>query len=179
MAIKIAPKKIEAFEESPWISIAFSFSLVILLITTLAILFLFALTNRTKDNIKNLDQLLKASQTEKEIILETKVKKYQQKLKDIVPLIRNHRYYTRFFNNLQDSTHPQVMFSALKLKAKTGFAQLIGFTENLTTLSQQQKIFQENQFLKSAYLNNTSLTKEGKIEFNISLILDKKALVDF
>ena len=172
--VEIIPKKVP--ELPPWLNIAFYFSLAILISSILGC---FVLGNSLKNNqktISNLEKSLLEGRSSERINLEKEILKYQRKIEDFSQLLSKHLTITEVFNTLQKNCHPEVWFSRFNLDAKEAKISILGETQNFETLGQQLLIFQNENLIKEVNLDQTLITKEGKIQFNLILSLDPQIL---
>jgi len=168
--VEIIPKQIR---KTPlWQDILFYSSLIILI---LSVVIYFMLGNFLKNSSQTRDLLKNEAErkkTEEEQKLEDMVIGYQRKIEEFSKLIENYQQTSNIFDFLQKFSHPKVWFS--KLEVSRGENQLLlgGSTENFEVLGQQFLIFKNNPLIKNISLANISITKDGKIEFNLRLRLD-------
>jgi hypothetical protein len=122
--------------------------------------------------LTDINQVLTEGKSQEEQSLERRVVGYQRKVKDLTQLLDQHKYLTPFFDILAKATHPKVYFSDLRLNTQSGIVELLGKTENFETLSQQHSIFQKTSLFDEVKLSRAVLSKEGKLEFAVSLVLN-------
>lgn len=168
--VEIIPKKTP--ELSRWLNILFYFSLAVLIFSILGC---FVLENSLKNNQKilsDLEKSLSEGRSSGRINLEKEILKHQKNIEDFSQLIGKHLTVTEVFNIIQKNCHPNVWFSQFNLNAKEAEVSVSGETQSFESLGQQLLIFQDENLIKEASLEQVSITKEGKIQFGLTLSLD-------
>jgi len=122
--------------------------------------------------ISNIEKALQKSPSEKN--LEDGIFSYQGKIEDINLLLGSHKPVANLLNNLEKNTHPNVWLSRFKLNMADKTLNLLGSTDNFEILGQQTLIFGKQEFIKNANLSDVSIGRDGKIKFELQLILDSK-----
>jgi len=176
MAIEIVPKP--KVKEIPWLKIALSLFVALLLIALLSYLALFFYQNRLSKELALLENQLERTEEEEE--LERRVLLYQQKIADYGILLAEHQLKyqlpLKIFEFLEKNTHPDIWFSEFNLDSENNIVRVSGYTNNFETLSQQMFILQKQETLKSIDLSNVSINREKGIEFEFTLIFDPKII---
>ncbi len=168
--IEIIPKPAAKLPSSQ--NILFYFSAVLIFMVILGYFILdFYLIGDAERELERLEKLAKAK-TEEEIKLEKELSDYEKKIKDFSILIDQHVFSSVAFEFIEKNTHPKVWFSKFDLNPKEGGVGLLGETENFVTLYQQVQIFKDNSSIKGINLDKIAIGKEGRIDFNLNLILD-------
>lgn len=169
MVIKIDSKK----KETPMLRrLNFFLILSIIFLLSVSAVYLLAIFSirRVEENISQLEKAL--IETEEERILEERVLLYEWKIKEFDSLLQRHKSPIRFFELLEELSHPKVYFTRLELDTEKAVVDLEGRAEDFQILSQQQEIFQQNQYLIKANLLGASLAEEGRVEFTFHLLLE-------
>lgn len=174
MAIRVIPSK-ETYQESPWLNILFGVSIIFFFGVLLAFFLFLGLIGRTEKNIDKFKATLSAK-TEAEKNLSQRVLTYQQKIKDIAPLLKEHKKLNNFFALLENLVHPQVFFTKFSFNAKAASVNLEGEAENFQALSQQQEFFEKNPSVQKVQFDKAFLTEGGKVKFGVTLFLDPQLL---
>ena len=170
MAIEIIPKtKIRKIS----LTNVFPFILAIAFFAFLISYFVFNFYQKKLSmEISNIEKALQKSPSEKN--LEDGIFSYQGKIEDINLLLGSHKPVANLLNNLEKNTHPNVWLSRFKLNMADKTLNLLGSTDNFEILGQQTLIFGEQEFIKNANLSDVSIGRDGKIKFELQLILDSK-----
>lgn len=170
MAIKIIPQQ-ETPEESRWLSLLLGLAVLFLLFTLVAYLFLLFSLRSTRQTLEELDQELALGLTPEEEALEEEVVGYSQKIEELSLLLASHQETTNLLGILEDSAHPRVFLSKLRLDTKAYKVELEGESESFLALNQQQVLWQQNPFIREVNVARASLAEGGKVSFALSLDL--------
>jgi len=169
MPTDIIPKPIS---QTPlWQDILLYLSLILLVGVIFSCLLLGHFQKKTIKEIEAIEQSLNTQKTTEEISLEKQVFDYQKKLQDISFLLEKYNRPSNFLKFLEDSTHPEVVFTKLNLNPKRR-AVLTGVAKNFMVLGQQLLILQEREEVSQANLSNISIEKSGEIGFSLNLSLN-------
>lgn len=171
MAIEIIPKKVET-KLPTLLNILFYLALILLIISLLSSLALFLFQKNSKKVLQNIEEKLAEKGTPEERALEGKIILYQKKINDFSDLLNSHQSNLKFLTVLESLTHPKIFFSKVDLKIREGKVILAGTAENFEVLGQQFLIFKKENFIKDVSLTKVSISKEGKIDFNLELSLE-------
>jgi hypothetical protein len=169
MAIEIIPKKKEV--TPPWQILIFVISIIILLAS---VLFYFFLSNQEKEYQAKIDEIKEEMEREAKE-KEGKIKKISEindRISTFSKIIQNHFFISDLFKLISDLTHPKVYYKNFDLNIEKNSLFLSGETENFFTLGQQILLFKENETIKGIDISKISKTKEGKVDFDINLILN-------
>ncbi|MDD2696806.1 MAG: hypothetical protein PHE52_01450 [Candidatus Pacebacteria bacterium] len=159
-----------------WLNTLFYVSLALLL---LSITGYFILDNSIKASQKNLDSLretLVKNKTAEKVALEREIIKYDRKIDNLSLLLSQHLAPSGIFELLQDSCLPQVHYSQFNLDAKQASLLLSGITQSFETLGQQFLVLQGSDWVNDVKLDRISISKEGKVTFDLSLSLNPNVL---
>lgn len=170
--IEIIPKPIE--EIPKWQKILVFVSIFILLIFIVASLILISLEKKAKISLQDLDEKIFKARTPEIVSLEKEILNYQKEIKDFSQLIGQHLFPSKLFPFLEEKTHPRTFFSRIDSIPRDSKISLSGQTESFLTLGQQLLIFQSDSSVKDLNLSGVSITKEGKIGFDLEISLDPK-----
>jgi hypothetical protein len=110
-------------------------------------------------------------QTE-EAFLEKEISTAKKKIEDFSFLIDRHLKPSQVFEIVEKNCHPKVWFSRFSLASREKTLRLSGETDNFETLGQQIFILEEETALAKVTLESFSITSEGKINFELSLLLN-------
>ena len=170
MAIEIIPKtrtrKISLTKTS-------SFVLAIIFFAFLISYFVFNFyQNKLSREISDVEKALQKSPSENN--LEDGIFSYQKKIEDTGILLGNHKPVANLLSNLEKNTHPKVWLSRFKLNMADETLDLLGSTDSFEILGQQTLIFGKQEFIKNTNLSDVSMGRDGKIKFELQLILDPK-----
>jgi len=168
MAIEIIPKKAEA-KPFTLLDFLFYFSLTVLIVSLIGCLALFLLQKNSEKTLKDTEEKIQKVGTPEVIALEEKILLYQKKINDFSVLFDSHQSNLKFFTSLENLTHPKIFFSKTDLKIREGQISLSGIAENFEVLGQQFLIFEKEDYIKSVDLSKASISKEGKIEFTLTI----------
>jgi len=172
--VEIIPKEVPKLPG--WLNILFYFSLILLVS---AIASYFSLNNslkKSQEELSNLELLLLQEITFEKFNLEKEIFKDKSKIEDFSYLIDQHLESSKIFNILEKISHPKVWFLNFDLNSQKGVLELSGEAQNFESLGQQILILNEEKSIKDTNLKNISITKEGKVGFNISLSLEPEIL---
>jgi hypothetical protein len=170
MAIEIVPKP--KIKKRPPVNIFFYILLFVFLIFLIGYLVLYFNEKKLNRELSEIEKALQKSPAQES--LEKELENWQKKINDFGLLFSRHQFTTKLFDYLEESTLPKVNYSKFKLDSGKGILELSGQTDNFETLGQQILIFKEQEFIKNFNLTDVSIAKEGKINFNIQMVLNSK-----
>lgn len=122
--------------------------------------------------ISGIDLSLQKSPSEKN--LEDGLFSYQRKINDVNVLLNSHKFVAAFFDGLEENIHPKIWLQEFKLNAEEDIADISGSVDNFEILGQQTLIFEKWELVKSTSLTEVSVGQDGKINFDLRLILYPK-----
>ncbi len=156
-----------------WVDVLFYLAIALLLASALSygIFWLRSVSLRTQ--IQKQTALLDTVGTEQQKAQEAEVLKYQKKLNDFGVLFKNHQFASNVFAFAQSQALPYVWFRQFILDQRTNLIQLYGSTENADALARQVDTFETNPYVQRVSLLNSKLSPDGKIDFNLNLVLDQ------
>ena len=155
-------------------------SVGLLMVVLSAYLILIGLEKRASAEIDRLKEDIENVASEEDQKMKDEVLAAKEKIEDFSLLIVNHRRPSRFFEFLEEITHPKVGFTEVELNPVEMKAQLKGFSVNginstvFEAFGQQMYIFQEQELIKEVRLISLSLGTKGEAAFLIELFLDPK-----
>lgn len=170
MAIEVIPKKAEAKPLS-LLSVLFSLSLVLLVISFLVSLLLFLFRENSIGILQDIEAKIVEKGTVQEKAEEGKIFLYQKKINDFSRLLNLHQSNLKFFVFLESLTHPRVFFSKADLGIREGKVSLSGAAQNFEALGQQVYIFQESGL--NVDLTKVSIGEKGEINFALEVAFDQ------
>jgi len=157
-----------------WVDVVFYFVISLLISTIFCyLIFIFKIYLQGKE-IKNLDAAIQTVGTDAQKSQEKTVFDYQKKINDYAMLMADHEFVSNIFGFLEKDTLPNVWFSKFGMRAKQNQIDLSGEAENLDALSRQTAAFEKNEFVKKVNLLSSTIGGLGKVNFNLSLVLDQK-----
>jgi len=168
--VNLIPRPIKKISKNQKILLYFAISSVFFLTT--AYVFLISLEKQAQASLEAVEQQISAQKTTKMANLESTIKSYKREVDEFAPYLDNHILITKFFDFLEENTHPRIYFSQISLQSSSASVNLSGRTDSFLSLGQQLMIFNSNSVVKSVFLSNISLSDEGSIMFNLSLSLD-------
>jgi len=168
MAIEIIPKR--KVKKVFWANIV----LYLLLIIFLGFLVSYFILNKSQQKLtQEISELEKnLTRTPAEKSLEEELTGYQEKVKDFGTLISNHQFPVNIFDFFEKVSHPKTWFNRFDLLPEQGAVSLSGQTDSFETLAQQILILKKEKFVKDINLPKVSISKEGKISFELQLTFD-------
>lgn len=172
MAIEIIPKK--AVKLYPWQNYLFYICIFLLLCSIIGYFSLNYLIKKSEQKLQETEEAIVKAKGPERMVLEEELKEFREKIDDFTPLLLSHQKSSNFFSFLEKNTHPQVLFTELKLNTKGNQVELSGQTDNFQILGQQLLIFQKTEFIRNLKLAKVEIGKEGKIEFTFDFSLTPK-----
>ena len=168
--VEIIPKP--AAKLPSWQNTLFYFSFGLLLLVVLSYFVLDIYLDKAETRLGEREEELAQTKTAEEITLEQELSNYEKKIQNFSILIDQHLFSSRIFEFIEKNTHPEVWFSTLSLDPRKRGVNLSGDTENFVTLHQQVQIFKASPSVQNINLAKIAIGKEGRIAFDLSLILD-------
>ncbi|MBL7156305.1 MAG: hypothetical protein ISS87_01770 [Candidatus Pacebacteria bacterium] len=175
MAIEIIPKqrekkkiKISVFD------ILYYIISILLVLSFLSYLGLIFLIKTSETRLGELGTAIIEKQTKETQELEKRVLATKKKIDTFAILINDHKQTSNMFSFLAETSHKKAFFSDLKLNVESFTADIFGKTEGFKTLGEQVLIFNEENLIKDVALTEVNIGKQGKIEFNLTLLFDSE-----
>jgi len=151
---------------------------IFLFLASLISFFVFnALLKNNQEDLAVLELSLSESKTAEKVALEKNILTVQRKIEDFAKLSQSHLTPSSLFQKLEENCHPKVSFNQFSLDSKSGKLVLVGKTQNFEALGQQILILKETDFVKDLILEKASISKEGQVEFSLSLTINPKAIL--
>lgn len=161
--VEIIPKPAE--RESAQSGYLFFFSIFFLVATLTIYLVFLSLQKKAEASLQNLQERLEKEETTEIRSLKTVVQDYEKKIKDIEPLLKNHIFSSKFFEELEKNTHPQIFFQRIETDFSNLTATLEGKSGDFFTLGQQVLILEKNPLISETKLEQLNVGKEGMVDF--------------
>lgn len=168
--VNLIPKPAKKITKNQKILLYFLVFLVISL--TVAYVLLISMKKEANARITELENQIEAQKTEDFAEIEETVKEYKSRVDEFTPFLEGHNILTKFFEFIEDNTHPRVYFSQLSLTANSSSVNLAGEADSFLSLGQQLIIFNKNDLVDGVSLSNISLSDQGGVLFSLRLILD-------
>jgi hypothetical protein len=150
---------------------------VILFLASFLSYFLFYfLTSSSEKKIRELEQKREESKTQEQLKLEEEIKLYRRKLKDVEILLKEHSFSSRFFELLEKTVHPQIVFKKSSLDTISQKAILEGLADNFYVLGQQIMIFEKEPLISKTHLSNLTISNDGKVNFSLEILFNPQFL---
>lgn len=128
--------------------------------------------NNSRQELKELEDALNNQSWEVSPGLESSILAKKEKIDNFKTLISNRKTVSEIFSILQEISHPKVWFSSFELKSEENSIGLVGQAKDFESLGQQIFILKSENLIESFDLQSISISKEGRINFNLSLSLD-------
>lgn len=130
------------------------------------------LINQSQNRLISLKEELAKQKTPEMVSLENSIFATKERIDDFAILLENHTSTSKFFNFIENNTHPDIYFSNLTLDLSQLKATLSGTAKSFTALDQQVQIFKKEKLLENVNVSDIKITEEGKIEFTLDLIFN-------
>lgn len=170
MVIEIASKLKKEFS---WKDIIFYIAIGVFTVFLLTFLVLCIIQSKKNIKLSNLSkELMKRTSSEQE--LESRILKYQDKIKDFGILLDNHKIPLNVFSFLEKNTHPKIWFTSLDLNVENSDLNLVGQADNFETISQQIALFKKQKIIKKIKILDISKSIKEKINFKLNIIFDSQ-----
>jgi len=167
--VEIIPK--ETAKLPGWLNnLLFAF-LIILLLSIFSYFILNSFVRRASDALHGLTTNLNELRSKERSAAEKEVLKYNNKIGYFSKLIDSHLETAKLFGLIERSTHPQVWFVKFNLNAVGDKALFSGKTRNFANLGQQIMIFKQAEWVSGAELQKVSISKEGNVDFELSVLI--------
>ncbi len=176
--VKIIPKEKEVAEKEPiWVALLFWFSLFILMVA-ICLFFVFRWeAKKAETQLEKVNTQLEQLETSEKKALKEAIYDYKKRIDDFPVLLSAHQTPSKIFTLLEENVHPHVWFSGIKFIRNKNYLDLSGKAENLLSLAQQILIFEKLPQVKELTVSNIKSDKEGKINFNLKIVLNPTFLL--
>lgn len=168
--VEIIPKEIPPIPK--WLNILFYFALALLIFSIVSYFILGSSLRNAQKNLVDLKNTLAGEETPEKIALEKEVLNYDKKVKDFSQIIVQRSASSKIFAFIEKTCHPKVWFPRFSLDPRSGQATFSGKAQSFESLGQQLLILKDESLVKSLGLEKVSISKEGEINFELSLSLD-------
>ena len=157
-----------------WLDVIFYFTMSLLVATMLCYLIFIFKNNMQAEDIKNQEAALQTVGTQQQKDYEKDVISYQRKIADFARLLKNHEFASNVFVFMENQTMPNVWFKQFNLDEKGAQIQVSGEADDMKVFVRQVAGFENNEYVKSVDLLNSSLNESARVNFNLSLSLNQK-----
>ncbi len=101
------------------------------------------------------------------------------KMSILKEIFQKHTYWSLVFKKIEESMMPEVYFSDGKVSFEGDkvHLQFSANTLSYTSLAKQMVVFQEDPLTQKIEVSNISLSEEGGINFNLSVVFPAKILL--
>lgn len=151
--------------------VIFYFVVSLLVSTVFCYLILLTKNNIQRQEMENDQAALQTVGTQQQKDQEKEVINYQRKINDFSNLLKNHEFASNAFIFVEKQTVPNIWFKQFSLEESKRSIQLSGEAEDMDSYSRQIAILEKNKTVKSIGALNSSLGQEGKVAFNLDVIL--------
>lgn len=162
--VQVIPREIE--DSRNWMRLILPwFSLILAITIIIGVFFLSARTKTQNDRFADLEEQLKAEQTEETKQLEQDLMLYKKKVINVIQILGDRQLAFPFYSFLEGLVHPKIYFTSASLDMVNGQATLKGISQDFQSLGQQVDIFKKDDFIQNADVKSISLAEQGGIEF--------------
>jgi hypothetical protein len=162
-----------------WLDVIFYF-VISLLIATIICYFIFSIKIYFQNKkIKDLEAAMATIGTEQQKVYEEKIFDFQKKINDFAILLGEHKISSNVFSFIEQYTLSNVWFNKFNMNEEGLEVNLSGEAETTEALSRQISILEENQYIKKINLLNSGTGEGGKINFNLTLLLEPQIFTLF
>lgn len=132
--------------------------------------------NKNLDNVRSEIELLNQKRNPE---LENAIINLDKKLGILKDLFESHVYWSQLFTAIEELTITQAYFGNARLTFEDDKVNGIfsGNTLTYTALARQLLSFQEKSFTEKAKVSNISLSNEGGVDFDITVVFSKDILL--
>lgn len=169
--VEIIPKEKQT---NPQKNILFYVSLVLFVLSIGGFFLCIFLINQSQNQITALKEELEKQKTPELVALEKDTLALQKKINDFSIILDNHTTVSRFFQLLENKSHPDVYFYFLSLSPSELQAQLFGRAKNFDVIDQQIQIFKKEELIDVIDLASISLSEQGEVEFILNLVFSSQ-----
>lgn len=166
--VEIIPKTFE--EIPPWQRILLYFLIFLVIAVIIGYFVIGNFYKESEDYLNTLKDRLSEEGISEILALEKEILNYKERIDDFAFIFENHILTTKFFDFIEDKTHPRIYFTELNLNPKESTASIAGWTDTFFSLGQQVSIFQQDEMVEEVNLTDTSISKKGGIDFGIDIL---------
>ncbi len=127
-------------------------------------------------NIGDLTTLVEDEVQKRNLSLEEKIYKTQERLESLAKIVPIHTYWTKIFEKLEDLAVPTVWFSDFQAQS-LGKISLDGFAANHSSLARQFVSFEEDSDITKVLLSEMSRAESGEVGFTFNLTFNPETLI--
>lgn len=167
----------EAPKLPKWLNFVFYFFLIFLVVSIVGLFVLNGFVKKYQAGLEELEAALSQEPGISDSVLEKEVLDAKNKIDDFSFLANQRKEVSGVFSIIESICHPKVWFSDFQFDPAQGEANLKGETENFETLGQQILILKNDERLENFELGGISIAKEGKIDFELKLIVKPESLI--
>lgn len=156
--------------KSWWTEVFFYFSIVSLSVAILTY-GVFAYKYYIQDQeINEINEKMLAFPTVQQKEQEKEVFDYKKKIDDFSAILNNQKFFSNVFVFMEKNTLPNVSFSLFDITESLREVRLSGETDNMSSLSHQIQVFEENKdYVKSISVLNSQLGANGATKFVLNI----------
>ena len=171
MEIIPKPKKVPILERI--------FSLVLGLILIFFVFsFTFVFLSQKKLSLikTNLERERDSMKSPEIVELENEIKSAKEKIKIFKDLINNYYFPSKFFPILESKILKEITLTRASFKFSEGKVSIAGEANNFQSLAKQINVLKNSKEFSDLKISKISLSKEGKLSFEISFSFNKEFL---
>lgn len=170
--VSLIPKQTETESKySKLFEIIFYVSMALVVFAIIFTFYLKTTINKINKNIESLESVISAQKSQENIDLEQKITLLSQKIKNFDSLIKSHKISSKIFGFFEETIHPNIWISDLRLFVSDNRAEIFGQSNNLQSLAEQIIIFKNNKNVREVLLDGVSFNVDGKINFTMRINL--------
>lgn len=148
----------------------FLFVSVLLFLGMLFGLFLIKQTqSANREVLKSLEERLHEEQTLQEETFQTEVESSKKKIEDFRFLMKLRKDFLPYFQFLEETTHPQVVFTDFDGSVDENTIKLSGIVTDFRSLEQQRLIWKTRKEITGIVFSELVLEKTGEKSFDVAL----------
>lgn len=183
MAIEIS-QKLAKTDHSSAAKLFLIIGIALLFLSGIGYLYLQDLNKKTEIAINSAEQQIDQTRNDDVKAAEKEISNWSQKIKDYNLIFSSHEAPSNILSLLEKDAHPQVQWTKFNFIADSatdpGSTSFEGLASDFVSLQQQIIILSKDPSVKNTNLTDISLTKDGKISFDLDIkfspaILNPKA----
>jgi Tfp pilus assembly protein PilN len=167
--VEIIPK--EAPRPSKGLSALFYFAIFLLFLSAGGYFVLNNFLQKAESDLSSLKLEVSQIMTPEKTALEQEILTSKGEIDNFSSLVDQHLEPSVIFSIIQRVTHPQVWFTSLDFDPVQKVFEVSGETQSFESLGQQILIMEGEETIDTVDLKTVSISKEGGIEFDMSLSL--------
>jgi len=126
-----------------------------------------------REDLHEVSSELSAAQSEADKELETRIKLFKERARDVLDLLKERLLTSVVFDFLEANIHPDVHFNQLTFAQGSRVLELGGTALDYKSLGAQMSVLDNENFVEHVKLNRVSLSPEGNVIFNFEIELIK------